>query len=76
MDKLLTVMNFSHVYENEKFYLSEEYNWVDCTNIIGTNGYCDESALAVLKEKGLNVPNEYLDEEGLVEWLWTSVLNK
>ena len=47
MDKLLTVMNFSHVYENEKFYLSEEYNWVDCTNIIGTNGYCDESALAV-----------------------------
>ena len=51
MDKLLTLMNFSHVYENEKFYLSEEYNWVDCTNIIGTNGYCDESALAVLKEK-------------------------
>ena len=29
-----------------------------------------------LKEKGMNVPNEYLDEEGLVEWLWTSVLNK
>ena len=26
MDKLLTLMNFSHVYENEKFYLSEEYN--------------------------------------------------
>ena len=51
MDKLLTLMNFSHVYENEKFYLSEEYNWVDCTNINGTNGYCDESALAILKEK-------------------------
>ena len=29
-----------------------------------------------LDEEGLNVPNEYLDEEGLVEWLWTSVLNK
>ena len=50
MDKLLTLMNFSHVYENEKFYLSEEYNWVDCTNINGTNGYCDESALAILKK--------------------------
>ena len=49
MDKLLTVMNFSHVYENQKFYLSEEYNLVDCTNIIGTNGYCDESALAKYK---------------------------
>ena len=35
-----------------------------------------EKLKAVLKEKGLNVPNEYLDEEGLVEWLWTSVLSK
>ena len=35
-----------------------------------------EKLKAVLKEKGMNVPNEYLDEEGLVEWLWTSVLNK
>ena len=35
-----------------------------------------EKLKAVLKEKGLNVPKEYLDEEGLVEWLWTSVLNK
>ena len=35
-----------------------------------------EKLKAILKEKGLNVPNEYLDEEGLVEWLWTSVLNK
>ena len=35
-----------------------------------------EKLKAVLKEKGLNVPTEYFDEEGLVEWLWTSVLNK
>ena len=35
-----------------------------------------EKLKAILKEKGMNVPNEYLDEEGLVEWLWTSVLNK
>ena len=35
-----------------------------------------EKLKAVLKEKGLDVPNEYLDEEGLVEWLWISVLNK
>ena len=35
-----------------------------------------EKLKAVLKEKGLDVPNEYLDEEGLVKWLWTSVLNK
>ena len=35
-----------------------------------------EKLKAILKDKAMNVPNEYLDEEGLVEWLWTSVLNK
>ena len=35
-----------------------------------------EKLKAILKDKGMNVPNEYLDEEGLVEWLWTSVLKK
>ena len=35
-----------------------------------------EKLKAILKDKGMNVPNDYLDEEGLVEWLWTSVLNK
>lgn len=35
-----------------------------------------EKLKAILKEKGMNVPSEYLDEEGLVNWLWTSVLNK
>lgn len=29
-----------------------------------------------LKEKGVEVPMEYLTEEGMVEWLWTSALNK
>ena len=42
----------------------------------GLDGPFSEKLKAILKEKGMNVPNEYLDEEGLVEWLWTSVLNK
>lgn len=29
-----------------------------------------------LKERGLVVPDHYLSEEGMVEWLWTSILNK
>lgn len=29
-----------------------------------------------LKEKGVKVPTQYLTEEGMVEWLWTSALNK
>ena len=33
-----------------------------------------EKLIEALRERGINVPEEYLDEEGLVEWLWTSVL--
>lgn len=29
-----------------------------------------------LRENGLEVPQEYQNEEGVVDWLWTSVLNK
>lgn len=35
-----------------------------------------EKLKAALKERGVAVPAEYLTEEGMVEWLWTSVLNK
>ena len=35
-----------------------------------------EKLIEALRERGMNVPEEYLDEEGLVEWLWTSVLTK
>ena len=29
-----------------------------------------------LSEKGIDVPETYLTEEGMVDWLWTSVLKK
>lgn len=29
-----------------------------------------------LKERGVAVPQNYLTEEGMVDWLWTSILNK
>ena len=35
-----------------------------------------EKLIEALRERGMNVPEEYLDEEGLVEWLSTSVLTK
>ncbi|OJG17865.1 cobalt import ATP-binding protein CbiO 1 [Enterococcus canis] len=35
-----------------------------------------EKLKIALKERGIQVPNEYLTEEGMVDWLWTSVLNK
>lgn len=35
-----------------------------------------EKLKIALKEQGIQVPEEYLTEERMVEWLWTSVLNK
>ena len=35
-----------------------------------------EKLKAALKERGVAVPEEYLTEEGMVDWLWTSVSNK
>lgn len=35
-----------------------------------------EKLKAALKDRGIDVPEEYLDEEGMVEWLWTSALRK
>ncbi len=35
-----------------------------------------EELKAALKQRGVTVPQAYLTEEGMVDWLWTSVLNK
>ncbi|MGM0218645.1 energy-coupling factor ABC transporter ATP-binding protein [Enterococcus sp. AZ126] len=35
-----------------------------------------EKLKIALKERGIDVPDEYLTEERMVDWLWTSVLNK
>jgi ABC-type cobalt transport system, ATPase component len=35
-----------------------------------------EKLKQALKERGIQVPETYLTEEGMVDWLWTSVLKK
>ncbi|MGM0122996.1 energy-coupling factor transporter ATP-binding protein EcfA [Enterococcus sp. AZ194] len=35
-----------------------------------------EKLKAALKTRGIDVPEKYLTEEGMVDWLWTSVLKK
>lgn len=51
MENQLTIMNFSHVYENETFYKLYPYHWIECSNMKGCNGYCDYSAIAALEKK-------------------------
>ena len=51
----ITVCNFTNVYENQPFMeglrLSGEAIWIDCTDIPGTDGYCDEEADTAIRKK-------------------------
>ena len=47
----VVVMNFSHIYEQERFYKQGSYRWIDCTDIRGTDCYCDEEAGNAIMDK-------------------------
>ena len=44
-------MDFSHVYEMETFYRKSHVLWLDCTDITGTDGYCDEGGVQAIHRK-------------------------
>lgn len=48
----IVIANFTRVYEDYAFLrTSVSCIWVDCTGIVGTNGYCDEKAERILNDK-------------------------
>ena len=51
-----SVFNFTHVYEAYAFMQSEMFQWVDCTQIEGTDCYCDGEAERKLKELMADLP--------------------
>lgn len=50
-----TICNFSNVYENQPFieglWLSGEATWIDCTDIPGTDCYCDDEAVEIIRKR-------------------------
>ncbi|WP_407449492.1 arginase family protein [Fibrobacter sp.] len=50
----ITVCNFTNVYENQPFikglWLSGEATWIDCTDIPGTDCYCDDEAVETIRK--------------------------
>ncbi len=81
MKNPVVIMNFSGVYEKQNFYKSEEFQWVDCKNIAGTNCYCDEAAKTKLRKAILNYPPggiHYIDSGNYhyVTKLWTEKINE
>lgn len=51
----ITVCNFTNVYENQPFmeglWLSGEATWIDCTDIPGTDCYCDDEAVETIRRR-------------------------
>ena len=47
----LTLMNFTGVYRREHFYGDRTHDWLDCSGIPGTYGYCDPAAAARLRRR-------------------------
>ena len=52
----ITVMNFSGIYRKEQF--SEEADWLDVSDIPGTNCYCDEEAFGEILRRIAEFPAE------------------
>ena len=42
--KSISVLNFSGVYERESFYKDGDCEWIDCSDLSGVNGFCDEAS--------------------------------
>lgn len=47
----LVIMNFTHTYDSQDFYRGEQFHMLDCFDIPGTHGYCDEEAADRIKGK-------------------------
>lgn len=42
--KSVSVLNFSGVYERQSFYKDRDCEWIDCSDLSGVNGFCDETS--------------------------------
>lgn len=48
-------MNFSGIYENQRFYQKDNFNWIDCQNIQGTNGLLDNHSKQMIRRMISNI---------------------
>lgn len=58
MNYPIIIMNFTRVYEQEPFVKNKNFTWIDCTNLNGTDCYCDEQAEKTLRAKISAYPPE------------------
>lgn len=51
MESTVVLMNFTHVYEQEIFANSFYHRWVDCTDLTGTNCFCDATSASTIMKR-------------------------
>lgn len=51
MKPIIIIMNFTHIYEQASLLKNKDFEWIDCSEIQGTNCYCDDDAKRRLTEK-------------------------
>ena len=56
ISKELVIMNFSHIYEEERFFQHEKVHWLDCTDMLGTDCYCADEAKEEIRNCIADIP--------------------
>lgn len=47
----VSVLNFTGVYERESFYKDGDCEWIDCSDLSGVNGFCDEASMEEIEAR-------------------------
>lgn len=47
----IVLMNFSRIYEEERFWKDRQVSWIEARDICGTNCYCDDEAIAEINKR-------------------------
>lgn len=51
MLKKITILNFSNIYKEEKFYKDVNATWIDCSDICGADCFCDGEAAQIIRQR-------------------------
>jgi len=56
MGTSVIIMDFTKVYRNQGFYLKSSYHLIDCTDIQGSDCYCDHDATETIRNRIADLP--------------------
>lgn len=60
MKNNILIQKFTECYEGQDFWKNVACEWLDCSDIAGTNGYCDEEAAQEIQKRMQSYPVDML----------------